>query len=171
MPLIPEKRASRQSSRNAINSQFWEQPVHSAKSIDGLSWSLPCEPPTLDLTGPSGLSRTQQLIASQALRVPFFPSYDASSGGLVSLIHLQCFYHTYLIYIYLTVIIPHVQYTGIRQSSGSHRRQKMVDGHWNPYQSPTHRHSHQTLHHLLHHLLHCKQTTSYQRPLQLFPLC
>lgn len=46
-------------------------------------WQLPCEPPALNLTGSSGLSRTQQLIASQSLGIPAVPSYDAKSGGLV----------------------------------------------------------------------------------------
>jgi hypothetical protein len=83
MPLIPERLASRQAVKASIGSQFWEQPVHSSKSVDGQLWSLPCEPPALNLTGSSGLSRTQQLLAAQAVRVPFLPSYDGSSDGLV----------------------------------------------------------------------------------------
>ena len=83
MPLIPERLRSRQDVKASIGSQFWEQPVHSTKSVDGQLWSLPCEPPALNLTGSSGLSRTQQLLATQAVRVPFFPSYDGSSDGLV----------------------------------------------------------------------------------------
>lgn len=83
MPLIPEKLASRQDVKSAIACQFWEQPSHSTRSIDGQAWSLPCEPPALNLTGSSGLSRTQQLVAAQALGVPAFPSYDAHSEGLV----------------------------------------------------------------------------------------
>lgn len=83
MPLIPEKLASRNDVKSSIACQFWEQPSHSTRSIDGQVWSLPCEPPALNLTGSSGLSRTQQLIAAQALGVPAFPSYDASSQGLV----------------------------------------------------------------------------------------
>lgn len=84
MPLIPETRRARQDVKASISSQFWEQPVHSTRSLDGQLWSLPAEPPALNLTGSSGLSRTQQLIAAQAVRVPFFPSYDGSSDGLVS---------------------------------------------------------------------------------------
>lgn len=84
MPLVPESRRSRQDVKASISSQFWEQPVHSTQSLDGQLWSLPCEPPALNLTGSSGLSRTQQLLAAQAARVPFFPSYDGSSDGLVS---------------------------------------------------------------------------------------
>ena len=83
MPLIPERLASRQAVKASIGSQFWEQPVHSSKSVDGQLWSLPCEPPPLNLLNSSGLSRTQQLLAAQAVRVPFLPSYDGSSDGLV----------------------------------------------------------------------------------------
>lgn len=83
MPLIPERLQSRQDVKSAIACQFWEQPSHSTRSIDGLVWSLPCEPPALNLTGSSGLSRTQQLIAAQALGAPAVPSYDANSEGLV----------------------------------------------------------------------------------------
>ena len=83
MPIIPEKLALRQDVKSSIACQFWEQPSHSTRSIDGQVWSLPCEPPALNLTGSSGLSRTQQLIAAQALGVPAFPSYDASAQGLV----------------------------------------------------------------------------------------
>lgn len=67
----------------SIASQFWEQPVHSPKSLDGQLWALPAEPPALSLTGSSGLSRTQQLIAAQAVRIPFLPSYDGSADGAV----------------------------------------------------------------------------------------
>lgn len=84
MPIVSERAASRQNVKSSISSQFWEQPVHSTKSLDGQLWSLPCEPPALNLTGSSGLSRTQQLLAAQAVRVPFFPSYDGASDGVVS---------------------------------------------------------------------------------------
>ncbi|PSC71107.1 rRNA-processing EFG1 [Micractinium conductrix] len=83
MPIIPESRRSRQDVKASIAAQFWEQPVHSTRSLDGQLWALPCEPPPLNLTGSSGLSRTQQLIAAQAVRVPFFPSYDGGAEGLV----------------------------------------------------------------------------------------
>ena len=65
-----------------MDAHFWEQPVQSAHSLDGLAHSLPTEP--LPVTAlPSGLSRTQQLLASQALSIPVFPSYDAPEGGVV----------------------------------------------------------------------------------------
>mgnify|MGYP001113895037 CR=1 FL=1 len=89
MPLIPEKLSSRQDVKSAIACQFWEQPSHSPRSIDGQVWSLPCEPPALNLTGSSGLSRTQQLLAAQALGLPAAPSYDADCEGLVSLAVVQ----------------------------------------------------------------------------------
>ena len=83
MPIRPEKGTSRQEVRDAIASQFWEQPVQSARTVEGLTHTLPCEPPPLTQTGFSGLSRTQQLVAAQALGVPVFPSYDHASGGVV----------------------------------------------------------------------------------------
>jgi hypothetical protein len=84
MPLIPEKQVPRNAVRSGISSQFWEQPVHSSRSIDGLVWSLPGEPGPLSLTLSSGLSRTQQVKAVQALGLPALPSYDGSSNGVVS---------------------------------------------------------------------------------------
>ncbi|KAH7622361.1 hypothetical protein NADE_004948 [Nannochloris sp. 'desiccata'] len=83
MPVVAEKLSSRHGSRKAIASQFWESAEHSTRYIDGQVWELPCEPPALNLTGSSGLSRSQQLIAAQALRLPVVPSYDGNSGGLV----------------------------------------------------------------------------------------
>ncbi|KAL4452107.1 hypothetical protein ABPG75_007769 [Micractinium tetrahymenae] len=83
MPVTPESRQSRRDVKASIAAQFWEQPVHSSKSLDGQLWALPAEPPALSLTGSSGLSRTQQLIAAQAVRIPFVPSYDGSADGAV----------------------------------------------------------------------------------------
>lgn len=37
----------------------------------------------MPLSAPSGLSRSQQLIAAQSLGIPALPSYDSNSGGLV----------------------------------------------------------------------------------------
>lgn len=83
MPVIPEKLTSRQEVRNAISSQFWEQPIQSTKSIDGLARHLPGEPTPLSQTACSGLSRHQQLIVYQSLGLPFFPSYTNDNGGVV----------------------------------------------------------------------------------------
>ena len=57
--------------------------MQSTRSLDGLARTLPCEPPPLAQTCASGLSRTQQLLALQALWFPCVPSYDADMGGLV----------------------------------------------------------------------------------------
>jgi len=83
MPIVPEKLSSRHGSRSAITNQFWESAEHSTRYIDGQVWELPCEPPALNLTGSSGLSRSQQLIAAQSMGVPVIPSYDSNSGGVV----------------------------------------------------------------------------------------
>ena len=84
MPLLPEKLSSRGEVRGAIAAQFWDQPVQSVKSVDGLVRTLPCEPPPLGQCASSGLSRAQQMVAVQALELPFTPAYDASEGGVVS---------------------------------------------------------------------------------------
>ena len=73
----------RQEVRSAVASHFWEQPVPSAHSLDGLAYTLPAEPLPV-LPAPSGLSRTQQLVALQALPLPAVPAYDESAGGVVS---------------------------------------------------------------------------------------
>ncbi|KAK9806896.1 hypothetical protein WJX72_006721 [[Myrmecia] bisecta] len=83
MPLVPEKLGARQEVRCAVCAQFWEQPVQSSKSSDGLARTLPCEPPPLSLTSPTGLNRTQELLAIQALGIPCMPAFDADGGGVV----------------------------------------------------------------------------------------
>ena len=83
MPLVPEKLNSRQEVRNAIASQFWDQPVLSAKSLDGLARTLPCEPPPVGQTADSGLIRAQELLVAQALGLSFMPGYSSLDGGLV----------------------------------------------------------------------------------------
>lgn len=80
MPVLPEK-SNR--ARSAVHAQFWDQTDHSPRSIDGVAWKLPCEPTSMPLSAPSGISRSQQLIAAQTLGVPALPSYDEHSGGLV----------------------------------------------------------------------------------------
>ena len=83
MVLVPEARTHRQEVRQAIAAQFWGQPVAGARSLDGLSRLLPCEPPALPQTAPSGLSRAQQLLAFQAIALPVMPAFNGAQGGLV----------------------------------------------------------------------------------------
>lgn len=85
MPILPEKLSSRGEVRGAVASQFWDQSVQSPISIDGLVRTLPCEPPPLFQCGASGLARSQQMVAAQALDIPFTPSYVQKEGGLVRL--------------------------------------------------------------------------------------
>ena len=84
MPLVPEKLNSRQEVRNAISSQFWDQPVHSGRLVDGVATTLACEPPPPGQTAASGLLRPQELLITQAAGVPAMPGYSEHSGGLVS---------------------------------------------------------------------------------------
>ena len=82
--MIPERLTARQEVRQAIDVHFWEQPIQSAHALDGLAYSLPAEPlPLAPL--PSGLSRTQQLLAAQALSIPVLPAFDGREGGVVRL--------------------------------------------------------------------------------------
>lgn len=83
MPLISEKSKSRSNARNALHSQFWECEEHSARYLDGITCKLPCEPTSLSMTSPSGISRSQQLVAAQSVGIPFIPSYDGHGGGVV----------------------------------------------------------------------------------------
>lgn len=80
---MPEGAKPRQDVRASIAGQFWGLETASAASIDGRATLLPCEPVALGPTASTGLSRTQQLIASQALGVPAFPSYSQRDGGVV----------------------------------------------------------------------------------------
>jgi hypothetical protein len=81
MPAIIPEKSNR--TRSAVHCQFWDNQEHSPRSIDGVTWKLPCEPTATPLSAPSGLSRSQQLIAAQAVGIPALPSYDDSNGGLV----------------------------------------------------------------------------------------
>ena len=89
MPLVPEKLNSRQEVRNAISSQFWDQPVHSVRSVDGTARTLPCEPPPIGQTAASGLLRSQELLATQAAGLPVMPGFSSLDGGLVSIAVLR----------------------------------------------------------------------------------
>lgn len=83
MPLLPEKLSSRGEVRGGVASQFWDQSVQSTKSLEGLVRTLPCEPPPLSQSASSGLTRSQQIVAAQALDIPFTPAYAADEGGVV----------------------------------------------------------------------------------------
>lgn len=83
MPLVPEKLNSRQEVRNAIASQFWDQPAHSVRSLDGMARTLACEPPPVGQTAASGLLRPQQLLITQAAGLPVLPGFSRHDGGVV----------------------------------------------------------------------------------------
>lgn len=83
MPLVPEKLNSRQEVRNAIASQFWDQPAHSVRSLDGMARTLACEPPPVGQTAASGLLRPQQLLITQAAGLPVLPGFSKHDGGVV----------------------------------------------------------------------------------------
>ena len=66
-----------------FSSQFWGEAATSAGSVDGLLPTAAGGPSPLPLKSPSGLSRVQFLIASQALGIPLFPNYCQAQGGMV----------------------------------------------------------------------------------------
>eukprot|EP00775_Hariotina_reticulata_P006226 gene6226-6463_t len=84
MPIIPEKRQLEDHVQGALSAQFWSQGIESARSLTGYSCTAPGEPQPLSLNAPSGLSRTQFLVAAHAVRVPVFPSYCEQHGGTVA---------------------------------------------------------------------------------------
>ena len=81
--VVPEKQLFAKEMLSGFSSHFWGQYMGSTQSIDGLVSTAPGEPSSLPLTTPSGLSRVQFLVASQALGIPCFPNYCKEQGGLV----------------------------------------------------------------------------------------
>lgn len=82
--VVPEKFLDREHLKATLHSQFWGQGVESARVLSGVARTLPCEPPPLSQTTPSGLSRSQQLLLLQrGLDAPCLPSYSAEQGGVV----------------------------------------------------------------------------------------
>lgn len=73
--------------KSALPSQFWNEDVSSARSLEGVVHALPAQPPPLGLVTGSRFSRSQQLLLLQRLLwVPCTPSYvvDAdNTGGLI----------------------------------------------------------------------------------------
>lgn len=83
MPVIPEKRQLDARVQGALGGQFWAQAVQSARVIAGATSAVACEPPPLPLVAPSGLSRTQLLVAAHAAGVPLYPGWCGAQGGAV----------------------------------------------------------------------------------------
>eukprot|EP00878_Enallax_costatus_P031842 GHUV01034897.1.p1 GENE.GHUV01034897.1~~GHUV01034897.1.p1 ORF type:complete len:155 (+),score=19.22 GHUV01034897.1:182-646(+) len=83
MTIIPEKKQLEDHVQGAVASQFWSQSIQHSRSLTGQGCTAPCEPQPLSLNAPSGLSRTQFLVATRAVRVPVFPGYCDEHGGTV----------------------------------------------------------------------------------------
>lgn len=81
--LAPEKRMLAKQVHGVFESQFWDQHVSSPASMQGILPAGPCVPPPSPMLAPSGVSRAQFMIASQAVGLPVFPSYVEDEGGLV----------------------------------------------------------------------------------------
>ncbi len=63
----------------------------SVRSLDGLCYNQPGEPPPLSQMAGSGVVRAQQLIVGRAAGVAVLPGYDLASGGLVRKNSWLCF--------------------------------------------------------------------------------
>ncbi|WIA21737.1 hypothetical protein OEZ85_000902 [Tetradesmus obliquus] len=83
MPVIPEKHQLEDHVHGALAAQFWSQGIENTRSLTGQACTAPCEPQPLRLHAPSGLSRTQFLVAAHAVRVPVFPGFCNEHGGTV----------------------------------------------------------------------------------------
>lgn len=84
LSLVPERRLLHSELLSSMGAQFWNQGTQSTLSLDGLACTAPGEPTPLPLNTPSGISRTQFLIAAQAMTLPGFPSHNSSDGGIVA---------------------------------------------------------------------------------------
>jgi len=81
--VVPEKQMLAKEMATSFPAQYSGHNICTTTSIDGTATIPAGEPLALPLTAPSGLSRIQFLVASQALGVPFFPNYCKEQGGLV----------------------------------------------------------------------------------------
>lgn len=80
-PIVPERLEPRRAARSALPSHFWGLEHSSSARLDGVAWSAPGEPAPLPLLAPSGLVRTQELLALQALGAPAVPAWHGGSPG------------------------------------------------------------------------------------------
>ncbi|GAX73166.1 hypothetical protein CEUSTIGMA_g619.t1 [Chlamydomonas eustigma] len=83
MGVVPEKQMFPREMLSSFNAHFLGQYVETAQSLDGLAVTTPGCPPPSPLSAPSGLSRIQFMAASQAIGLPFVPSYCHEQGGVV----------------------------------------------------------------------------------------
>lgn len=82
--ITPEKQLLRASVLDTLHAHFWQLPSQSAASLDGCTVLAPGAPAPLPACAPSGLSRTQFLVAAQAATLPAFPSVCQAEGGVVA---------------------------------------------------------------------------------------
>ena len=82
MGVVPEKNATKSVLMDTMNSH-WGSITQSTSTPDAVSDLEPFSLSSVPLLTPSGLSRVQFLAVSQALTLPFFPTYCNSQGGLV----------------------------------------------------------------------------------------
>lgn len=81
--IVPEKQLLRRELTSSFGSRFWLQPVLTPARVEGRSWTKAAGVGPLPLLSPTGISRSQLLVASAAAGMPGLPSWSTKQGGLV----------------------------------------------------------------------------------------
>ncbi|KAJ9507665.1 hypothetical protein QJQ45_019161 [Haematococcus lacustris] len=84
LSLIPERRELQRDVLSTLGAQFWSQPTQSSGQHNGLAYTAPGEPTALPLLAPTGIARTQLIVAGQAATLPALPCWCAEDGGFVT---------------------------------------------------------------------------------------
>ncbi|KAL6758991.1 hypothetical protein V8C86DRAFT_1387143 [Haematococcus lacustris] len=84
LSLVPERRELQRDVLSTLGAQFWSQPTQSSGQHNGLAYTAPGEPTALPLLAPTGIARTQLIVAGQAATLPALPCWCAEDGGFVT---------------------------------------------------------------------------------------
>ena len=82
-PVVPEKHSHHSDVLSSLSTQGGQLLAQGSASLDGTVQRAPALPAPLPLTSPSGLSRTQFMVASHAATLPAIPAACGEDGGLV----------------------------------------------------------------------------------------
>lgn len=81
---MTERHCLRTELRENLYRPLWGSKKQSSSTLDGVVRCFPSEASVGPLTRPSGLSRAQQLIIFDTLKIFFLPSFCSHHGGVVS---------------------------------------------------------------------------------------
>ena len=88
---MTERQCLRNELRESLYRPLWGAKKQSPASLDGVVRCFPSETPVGPLTRPTGLSRAQQLVVFDTLKIICLPSFCQSHGGVVrSTVHRKC---------------------------------------------------------------------------------